>query len=263
MHLMGSAWEAAVHFLVQFLGQECIAIAGEWNNPVCFLLLPEGMDFADVAPITMLEDGVCSIQKKTDIPAYELQHILQKVLLLPSDDDTLPKLHHLTNTKPEDIRYNDPNVYRLFREGKTDGIPEFSSRMGKELLRQLTDARFSDLVRISGILRNGNPAEQPFYEQICDRDAIFLTLQKYGVDRETAYAVMESVRRGKFANNDRLEKKMHAAGIPKGYIEAMKRIAYLWPRSLLVPFAKRCFCLAWFRCYYPEQVTDVDLMDMG
>lgn len=273
MNLTPGAGAIAMRYLVQLLGENRVARACEWNNPVCFMLLPEGMKFEDVTPITMLDSPVCGVRKQTVLPGYALKSVLQKVLLLPLDTfDYVSELHHLTNTKPEDICYNDPNIYRLFRELDTLGIPEFSSGVGKEILGRLDEVHFSDLVRISGMVHgtdvwydNGENllAEHPFHALIGDRNDIFLTLQKYGVDRETAYAVAETVRKGKLGICSeeiiRLEKKLCRAGVPQWYIDSMKRITYLFSKAHLIAFVKLYFSLAWFKCYYPEQFYNVTL----
>ena len=277
MHMTPAARETAVRFLVRLLGEDRVARACEWNNPVCFLLLPEGMKFEDVTPLTMLDPPVYGVRKQTVLPGYELESVLQKVLFLPLDTyDCVSELHNLTNTKQEDIRYNDPNVYQLFLKRETCGIPKFSSEVGKEILGRLDEIRFSDLVRINGMIHgtdvwygNGENllAEHPFHALIGDRDDIFLTLQKYGADRETAYAVAETARKGKLGicseENARLEEKMHSAGVPQWYIDSMKRITYLFCKSHLVAFVKLYFSLAWFKCYYLEQFYNVTLRDLG
>ena len=186
--------------------------------------------------------------------------------------DYISELHHLTNTKPENVSYNDPDVYQLFLKQETCGIPEFSSRVCKEILGRLEEVRFSDLVHISGMVHgtdvwydNGEKllTEHLFHELIGDRNDIFLTLRKYGVDRETAYAVAETVRKGKLGicseENARLEKKLSSAGVPQWYIDSMKRITYLFSKSHLIAFVKLYFSLAWFKRYYPEQFYNVTL----
>ena len=237
------------------------------------MLLPEGMKFEDVTPLTMLDPPVYGVRKQTVLPGYELESVLQKVLFLPLDTyDCVSELHNLTNTKQEDIRYNDPNVYQLFLKRETCGIPKVSSDVGKESLGWLDEIRFSDLVRISGMIHgtdvwygNGENllAEHPFHALIGDRDDIFLTLQKYGADRETAYAVAETARKGKLGicseETIRLEKKLCRAGVPQWYIDSMKRITYLFSKAHLIAFVKLYFSLAWFKCYYPEQFYNVTL----
>lgn len=273
MQMTPTARETAVRYLVQLLGEERVAQACEWNNPVCFMLLPEGMKFEDVTPVTVLDPPLYGVRRRTVLPGYELKSVLQKVLLLPLDTfNYVSELHHLTYTKPEDICYNDPKVCRLFRELDTVGIPEFSFGVGKEILGRLDEVYFGDLVRISGMTHgtdvwhnNGENllAEHPFHELIGDRNDIFLTLQQYGVDRETAYAVAETVRKGKLSvdseENARLENELHSAGVPQWYIDSMKRITYLFSKPHLIAFVKLYFSLAWFKCYYPEQFYNATL----
>ena len=277
MSLTPAAREPAVRYLVQRLGENRVARACEWNNPVCFMLLPEEMKFEDVTPVTELDQPVYGVRLQTVLPGYELAHVLQKVLLLPLDPyDNLSELHQLTNARPEDIRYSDPNVYRLFQKLDTLEIPEFSSAVSKEILGRLDEVCFSDLVRISGMVHgtdvwydNGENllAEHPFQELISDRNDIFLALRKYGVDRETAYAVAETVRKGKLGvcsqENARLEEKLQSAGVPQWYIDSMKRITYLFCKAHLIAFVKLYYSLAWFKCYYPEQFYNVTLRRLG
>ena len=117
------------------------------------MLLPEGMSFGDVTPVTELDPPIYGVKKQTVVPGYDLENVLQKVLLLPLDTfDHIQQLYRLTNTKPEDIHYNDPKVYGVLREQDTSGIPEFSSPVGKEIPGRLGEVRFSDLVRISGMV---------------------------------------------------------------------------------------------------------------
>lgn len=277
MHMSPAAREPAVRYLVQLLGEERIARACEWNNPVCFMLLPEGMSFEDVTPVTELDPPIYGVRKQTVVPGYELMSVLPRVLLLPLGTfDCISRLHQLTNTKPENIHYNDPRIYQLFMEQKTCGIPRFASGACKNILEKLQKIRFSDLVRICGMdcgsnVWHGNGEEllksHPFHELIGDWDDIFLALQNYGVDRETAYAVAETVRGGKLGRcseqNDRLEAALHRKGVPQWYIDSMKRIEYLFCKSHLVALVKLYFCLAWFKAYYSKEFYDVCLKNAG
>lgn len=86
INVSASTWEKAVRFLVKFLGEKRIACASEWNNPVCFLLLSEGMRFEDITPTAELELPVCGVRKQTVLPGYELTPIFLRLILLPHDD---------------------------------------------------------------------------------------------------------------------------------------------------------------------------------
>ncbi len=276
INVSASAWEKAVGFLVEFLGEERIACASEWNNPVCFMLLPEGMKFEDVTPITELTPPVCGVRKQTALPGYELTPTLLRVILLPHNDyDRIRWLHRLTGTKPEDIDYSDPNIYKLFQNLDTCGIPGFSTDRSKEILQKLKDMQFSDLVRVSGMTCGSdvwkNNGEQllrshSVRDLISTRDDVFLTLRKYGIASKTAQAVMESARKGKFCEdteqNHIMTQQLLHAGLPAWYVESMRKIHYLFPKAHAAHYAKMAATLAWFKVYCPKAFYSVGLAIM-
>lgn len=276
INVSASAWEKAVSFLVEFLGQERIACASEWNNPVCFMLLPEGMEFEDVTPIKELTSPVCGVRKQTVLPGYELTPALLRVILLPHDDyDRIRWLHRLTGTKPEDVDYSDSNIYKLFQNLDTCGISSFSTDRSKEILQQLKDVKFSDLVRICGMTcgtgvweNNGEHLLQShsFRNLISARDDIFLTLSKHGITSKTAQAVMESVRKGKFCEdsnqNRKITQQLLRAGVPAWYVESMRKIHYLFPKAHAAHSAKTAATLAWFKVYHAKAFYYVSLAIM-
>ena len=271
-----SIWEKAVDFFVKFLGEDQIAVACEWNNPVCFMLLPESMKFEDVTPITELTPPVCGVRKQTALPGYELTPALLRVILLPYDDyDRIRWLHRLTGTKPEDIDYSDPNIYKLFQNLDTCGIPDFSTDCSKEILQKCRAVQFSDLVQICGLTcgtdvweNNGEHLLQSysFRDLIATRDDICLTLRKHGIALNTAQAVMESVRKGKFNEdtdqNQKLIQQLLHAGVPVWYVDSMRKIQYLFPKAHAAHYAKMAATLAWFKIYYPKAFYSVSLAIM-
>ena len=276
INVSASAWEKAVSFLVEFLGEEQIACASEWNNPVCFMLLPEGMKFEDVTPTAELESPLCGVRKQTILPGYELTPALLRVILLPHDDhDRIQLLHRITKTTPEDIDYSDPSLYKLFQNLDTWGIPGFSTNRNKEILQQLEDIQFSDLVRICGMTcgtnvweNNGGPLLQnhSFRDLISTRDDIYLTLRKHGISSKKAQAVMERVRKGKFRKeidqNCELMQLLLRAGVPAWYVESMRKIHYLFPKAHAAHYAKMAATLAWFKVHYPREFYNVTQQDL-
>ena len=276
INVSASNWEKAVSFLVEFLGEDRIACACEWNNPVCFLLLQEGMKFEDVTPIIDMQSPVCGVRKQTVLPGYELTPAFLRVILLPHDDyDRIRWLHRLTKTKPENIDYSDPSIYKLFQNLDTCGIPCFSTDRSKEILQQLKDVQFSDLIRICGMTygsdvweNNGERLLQShtFRDLISARDDIFLTLRKHGIVSKTAQAVMECVRKGKFCEdtvqNCKMTQQLLRAGVPAWYVEAMQKIHYLFPKAHAAHYAKIAATLAWFKVYYPNAFYHVSLAIM-
>lgn len=276
INVSASVWEKTVHFLVEFLGEERIACASEWNDPVCFMLLPEGMNFEDITPVAQLESPICGVRKQTVLPGYELTPALLRLILLPHEDyDRIQWLRRLTGTKPEDIDYSDPNIYKLFQNLDTCGIPGFSADRSKEILQKCKTTQFGDLVRICGMTcgtdvweNNGEPLLQShsFRDLISTRDDIFQTLRKYGITSKTAQAVMECVRKGKFREdtdqNGKLIQQLLCAGVPAWYVESMRKIHYLFPKAHAAHYAKTAATLAWFKIYYPKVFYSVSLAIM-
>ena len=84
------------------------------------------MDFLGLITLTILDDAVRSAERRTgrriDLPAIPL---------------------------------NDPEVFRLFSEGRTDGIFQFESSGMRDLLRRVQPSVFSDLAALNALYRPG------------------------------------------------------------------------------------------------------------
>ena len=106
--------------------------------------------------------------------------------------------------------------------------------------------------------------DHPFRELIGDRDDIFRTLRRYGMDPKTAYSVMTNVRKGRFsANSERWTEQLEQAGVPDWYIESMKKIRYLFPKAHAANYTKLAVAAAWFKVYHPAAFYSVTLEDLG
>ena len=260
----------------------------EWSAPGGFMLLPEGMEFEDITPITQLDTPECGIHKRTHLDFYEISHVLQKTNILSSDIyDRISQLHRITGTKPEDIDFSDPNIYQLFYHMNTCGIPYFSTDLCQKILRSLVDNHrfnernelyllFPTLVRVLGMAWGVNAWQdnaeglittEEFSNLIGARDDIFLTLQKYGIDPATAHSVMETVRKGRLCadteENLSLVQKLLDAGVPHWYVESMRKIGYLPNKAHAAHNTKTALTLAWFKVYHPKEFYTVTLQDLG
>lgn len=104
-------------------------------------------------------------------------------------------------------------------------------------------------------------SEHSFHELIMTRDDIFLTLRRYGVGKEIAFHVMETVRQGHFRRdteaNRNLAKSLLDAGVPQWYLSSMKKIAYLNDKASVVNDAKRILEQTWSRLHRPTQYEAV------
>ncbi|HEX7578399.1 MAG TPA: DNA polymerase III subunit alpha, partial [Thermoanaerobaculia bacterium] len=72
-------------------------------------------------------------------------------------DDAALLVERRTGTKPSfpSIPLNDPEVFRLFSEGRTDGVFQFESSGMRDLLRRVQPTVFDDLSAVNALYRPG------------------------------------------------------------------------------------------------------------
>lgn len=236
-----------------------------------YMVLPEGMEWEDITPLRDVPNADGGISKATHMDYVALYDVLPKIDILHHRAyDQLQKLFAITGTKPEEIDYQDPAVYKLFEQQDTCGIPEFSTSFTKGVLKRLDCICFSDLVSICGMAHGTNAWNEngeclmeahPICELISTRDDVFLTLRKFNVPRELAVIAMKNTRMGKY-HQDTVSKQemfeyLRQVGIPEWYLESMEKIWYLCPKAHAAHYTKLAVSLAWFKHYYPKEFYQV------
>lgn len=91
---------------------------------------------------------------------------------------------------------------------------------------------------------------------ISSRDDIMIYLMQKGIDRITAYYIMENVRKGKGITAE-MEDVMLKHNIPNWYIELCNKIDYLFPKAHNVERAIMEYRLAWYGINYPAEYAKV------
>ena len=208
--------------------------------------------------------GLLYYHSPKQVPSLDVLH--------NSKFDMLRDLILQTGVNPEEIDYNDPKVYQLFKSGDIGWIPEFDTQFARAILNQLSEFNFSTLLHVCGMLHGTNVwnenAEQlisdhPFSELICVRESVFWTLQKYGIDRDTAFQIMEDTRKGRFlANAEKAErwlKLLCDSNVPLWYIDSLSKIRYLTTRAHVAHYTKLAVTMAWFKVHYPEEFCNAVL----
>ena len=246
-----------------------------------FVFLPDGMQWEDVTPLRDAKLPKGGIDKVTHMEYLSLE--LPKLDVLHNERyRMLADLLSLTGIKPEEIDCNDPEVYQLFKRLDLCGIPEFHSRIAQEVLACLDEINFSALLRVNSMLHGANVwnenaeflvQDHPFAELIGNRDDVFQTFLKYGVDRTDAFKIMEDVRKGRFSRDvkqDEPSKRskrwlqiLSAAQLPEWYIASLGKIVYLAPKAHVVHYTKLAVSFAWFKCHYPKAFYQVLLSGDG
>ena len=126
---------------------------------------------------------------------------------------------------------------------------------------------FDELIRISGLshgtdvwLGNAQTIIQEgivtLREAICCRDDIMIYLIKRGLNPNTAFKIMESVRKGKVAKGkeekwEEYKALMKERDVPDWYIKSCEKIKYMFPKAHAAAYVTNAFRIAWFKVHNP------------
>lgn len=249
---------------------------GRNRHPVGILLLPKGLDCIENMPIARTKgDSLMSYfgYLFTDIP------FVKSDLLTCESLEMLHKLSKKTGVNIGDVPIDDEEVIKLFsvdEDGNATGcsdIPEFKSEYTKRIIEMLNPKTFNDFVKISALSHGtdvwiNNEKDLVFEkglgidEIIACRDDIFDYVMSLGIDRKTAFRIMESVRkgivyRGRRAAWQNWKKELLNAGAKEWFIEACEKIRYLFPRAHAISYVIMSMRLGWFKIHYPNEFREV------
>ncbi|MHB1420196.1 MAG: PolC-type DNA polymerase III [Bacillota bacterium] len=247
------------------------------QHPGGLMVVPRGMDIHRFTPLQRPADDLDSQVITTHFDYHAISSRLVKLDILGHDDPTVIKmLEDLTGAKAKDIPLDDPPTMAIFSGVDslgvtpgdigsligTYGIPEFGTRFVRQMLEDTRPNTFADLVRICGfshgtdvwlnnaqeLIKNGSAKMS---EAISTRDDIMTYLILHGVLPDTAFKIMEGVRKGAGVNEEH-EQLMLENGVPDWYIKSSKRIKYLFPKAHAVAYVMMAFRIAYFKVNYPE-----------
>lgn len=249
------------------------------RHPGKFVIIPDGSDAEDFTPLQYSAESGKQKEIITHFPFFDLYDSCMTVDLL--GHTALDLLHHLEaecGIKARDIPMNDPAVIRLFaapdgipsekgeRDPETHPLPETDSPYMRKMMELCKPEHFSDLVQIFGLSRGTgvwlDNAQNLIKKGVCTlkdvpalRDDIMNALTEKGVDKKTAFDVMEKTRKGRADGilTDEVRKHLLDRGVPTWYIDSLKKIRYLFPKAHAVSYMICAFRLAWFKLYHPEE----------
>ncbi len=246
------------------------------QHPGGLMVLPKGRSIYEFCPIQHPADSVDSDVITTHFDYHSIHDNLLKLDLLGHDDPTMiRKLHDLSGIDPRTVALDDEKTMSIFTDIGALGIatdeileqtgaaaiPEFGTKFVRAMLTEAKPSTFDGLVRISGLSHGtgvwvGNSqdiiksGQATLNEIICVRDDIFTFLIFKGMERKQAFAVAESVRKGKGLKPE-WEEQMLKLGLPKWYIGSCKKIEYMFPRAHAVAYVMMAYRIAWFKVHRP------------
>ena len=228
-------------------------------------------------------DIVLTFSKEYEIKAQEnLKIILNnlesknslKINIMVQDElSTLKKLEDVTGISHNNINVTDDKILNLFRKNlDTKGLFEFNTTFAEELIKKVKPLNVNELIKISAILHGTGLwknnieklIEQHNLNEIaCTRDDIYLHLLQKGINRETAFNIMEFVAKGKIQLSKYKEEWnsyiniMNEYNIPKWYITSLEKNKYMFPKAHCCNSIILNLYLAWYKVYYPKEFIEI------
>ncbi len=260
------------------------------QHPGGIVVIPKEIEYSDVIPIQYPADDTTAKWRTTHFDYHKFEHNLLKLDILGHDDPTMIRhlmnyVEEFPNEFPfstvDDIPLTDREVFKLFSGLEslhltpdktfnqtigTTGIPEFGTSLAKDMLNDIRPTTVDALLKVSGLShgkgvwagnakdfmmgKNSNFPKIPFDELIGCRDDIMVYLVNKKMPASDAFAIMESVRKGKGVSKEN-EKKMLAYNVPEWYIASCKLIQYMFPKAHATAYVIMALRIGWFKVHRP------------
>lgn len=252
------------------------------QHPGGIIVVPKGREIYEFCPVQHPADDSESDIITTHFDYHSIDQNLLKLDILGHDDPTVIRmLQDITGVDPKAIPMDDKETMSLFSSTKalgvtpqqinskvgTYGVPEFGTKFVRGMLLDTMPQTFSDLLCISGLSHGtdvwlGNAKNlidegivQSISEAVCTRDDIMVYLIKKGLPPNSAFKIMETVRKGKALKDPKwseYEELMRENDVPEWYIDSCKKIKYMFPKAHAAAYVMMAFRIAWFKVHIPE-----------
>ena len=263
------------------LVQGCVGVRRTTGqHPGGIVVLPHGEEINTFTPVQHPANDMQSPIITTHFDYHKIDHNLLKLDILGHDDPTMiRRLQDLTGIDPvNDIPLDNKEVMSLFASTEALhirpedihgvklgclGIPEFGTSFAMQMVEDTKPKYLSDLVRISGLshgtdvylnnaqdlIKNGTTTLQ---EAICCRDDIMVYLMHKGMDPGESFTIMEFTRKHKGLKDEWCQ-DMLDHGVPQWYIDACKKIKYMFPKAHAAAYVMMAWRVAYCKVFYPVE----------
>ena len=253
------------------------------QHPGGIIVLPVGENINTFTPIQRPANDMTVDITTTHFDYHSIDHNLLKLDILGHVDPTMIRmLQDLTGLDPTTIPLDDKAVMSLFAHTKALGIepediggtklgalgiPEFGTDFAIGLVEEAKPTQFIDLVNIAGLSHGtdvwlGN-AQTLIQEGtatistcICTRDDIMTYLINKGLEADTAFKIMENVRKGMVAKGKcdkwaEWKQDMLDHDVPEWYIWSCEKIKYMFPKAHAAAYVMMGWRIAYCKVFYP------------
>jgi DNA polymerase-3 subunit alpha (Gram-positive type) len=190
----------------------------------------------------------------------------------------LKELKELTGYDYKNIKFNDPEMYKAILNprylGITDtekypfpsttmAISEMNSDFTMGVLKEIEPKNMTDMIYFSGVTHGtgswqGNELrarvatkEVRLQDGFPVRDIIFQHLtKKFGFEPTEAFAISESVRKGKGIK--KWEKELRSK-LPMWMVESMEQIKYAFPKAHALSYITSALRIFWYKLNYKTE----------
>lgn len=251
------------------------------QHPGGMIVVPQGHSIYEFSPVQRPANDVNNPSITTHFDYHVMDEQLVKLDILGHDDPTTIKLlQEYTGVDIYKVPLADKETLKLFSGTESlgvsseqigsrigsYGVPEFGTQFVRQMLEATNPTTFSELVRISGLshgtdvwLNNAQEfvraGKATLSEVISVRDDIMNYLIDSGIEKGTAFKIMEFVRKGMPSRNpeqwEEYSKLMKEHKVADWYIESCRRIKYMFPKGHAVAYVMMAMRIAYFKVHYP------------
>jgi DNA polymerase-3 subunit alpha (Gram-positive type) len=252
------------------------------QHPGGIIVVPKGREIFEFCPVQHPADDPTSDIITTHFDYHSIDQNLLKLDILGHDDPTVIRmLQDITGVDPQTIPMDEKKTMSIFSSTEalgvtpqqinskvgTFGIPEFGTKFVRGMLLDTMPKAFTDLICISGLSHGtdvwlGNAKDLiddgvvTLSEAVCTRDDIMIYLIKKGLPPNTAFKIMELVRKGQALKNPEkwaeYEEQMRECQVPEWYIGSCRKIKYMFPKAHAAAYVMMAFRIAWFKVHIPK-----------